>query len=110
MIGKRNDVSSEEYSIDSNTTGDSSQLRVEPDSDAAALARNKNGSLEKNNKGTLERLLDAVLKMEESYELIREELRNLTTTVENLKNGQEIAPFGSFVTVEKRNSLSDITN
>ena len=95
------------------TSSDSSQSSVDRNDTGTKIvdsAGNDKGSLERNDKGHLDRIMNAVMRIEELQEILREQFRNLQSSVEKIQNGQQITPFGSFVTVAGRNSVSTVTN
>ena len=108
-----NDICIEEYSIARDTTSDSSQSSVDQNDTGTKIvdsAGNDKGSLERNDKGHLDRIMNAVMRIEEKHNLLEEQFRNLQSSMKNFQNGQQITAFGSFVTVAGRNSVSTVTN
>ena len=108
-----NDICIEEYSIARDTTSDSSQSSIDQNDTGTKIvdsAGNDKGSLERNDKGHLDRIMNAVMRIEESQEKLREQFCNLQSLVGKIQNGQQTTPFASFVTVAGRNSVSTVTN
>ena len=108
-----NDICIKEYSIASDTTSDSSQSSIDQNDTGTKIvdsAGNDKGSLERNDKGHLDRIMNAVMRIEELHQILREQFCNLQSSFEKIQNGQQITPFGSFVTVAGRNSVSTVTN
>ena len=92
----------EEYSSDSDTSSESSQSNIERN-DACTKIVDSTG----NDNDKLDIIIKAVMRIEEKHDLLEEEFRNFRT---NFQSGHQTTPFGSFVTVTGRNSVSTVTN
>ena len=100
---KNNDVRiEEEYSSDSDASSESGQSNVETN-DACTKTVDSTG----NDNDKLDIIIKAVMRIEEKHDLLEEEFRNFWT---NFQSGHQTTPFGSFVTVTGRNSVSTVTN
>ena len=101
--GILNDVRiGEEYSSDSDASSESGQSNVETN-DACTKSVDSTG----NDNDKLDIIIKAVMRIEEKHDLLEEEFRNFRT---NFQSGHQTTPFGSFVTVTGRNSVSTVTN